>query len=233
MLAIRRFGKLSAAEALLLHAAHKGEFAVCGPTSKSDDQANNPSKADSWGPERVIRGELIRWLCVDQAAYILVDSRGIGIFAAKITGKIDLSYVTVLFPVQLFQCRLTDDAKLTHTRIPEFVLIGTRTRCLLAEGAEVKGNVILQNSFFAGEVRLIGAQIGNTLNCEGSTFSNSTDSAGCSDQGEEDSRGKAIRTDHIKVESGIFLRKGFRADGAVLLKIFNDMEKIKKIWCRH
>ncbi len=214
-LGIRRFGQLSKAETRLLSSAPKGEVAECGPSSLTGVPANDPAKADGWGPERVIRAELIRWLCTDQEAYTRVDARGLRIFAAKIVGKLDLSYATVPFAVRLDQCRLTDDVKLTYTKIPEVVLNGSRTRCLLAEGAEVKGNLLLKNGFFEGEVRLIGARIGDSLNCEGSTFSNT--SGECSDPREEKTRGRAIRADRIKVEGGIFLRKGFKADGEVML----------------
>src|SRR5260370_26716673 len=152
--AIRRFGKLSEAEKRLLYSAHNGETALCGPSSSVKDPENDPAKADGWGPERVIRADLIRWLCTNQEVDTRVDVRGLRVFAAKITGTLDISYATVPFPVCLYQCRLIDDAKLTHAKIPEIVLNGSRTRCLLAEGVEAKGNLLLQNNFFGeGEVR--------------------------------------------------------------------------------
>ena len=49
-LATERFGNLSKAEAKLLRAAAKGEFAYCGSSDKEDDPSNDPSKADEWGP---------------------------------------------------------------------------------------------------------------------------------------------------------------------------------------
>jgi hypothetical protein len=211
---IQRFGKLSEAESRLLYVAPRGEAAVCSYTSDPRDLANDPADSDNWGSERVIRAELIRWLCVDQAASNAVDRRGIRIFAAKITGKLDLSYSTVSFPLCLEQCRLTDDALLKGVKIPELILNGSHTRCLMAEEAEVKGNLLLQHGFTAdGEVRLIAAQIG-TLNCEGSSFSNS---GGCSDPSEEKHIREAIRADRMKVGGGVFFNKGFQADGEVSL----------------
>ena len=54
-----RFGELSQAELNLLRAAPKGEVAWCGPSAKGDDPANDPAKAEEWGPEREIRAEQI------------------------------------------------------------------------------------------------------------------------------------------------------------------------------
>lgn len=206
-LSIRRFGKLSKAERLLVNCASKGEIAQFGPDS-------DPAKANNWGSDRVIRAELIRWLCADREANKRVDTRGVRVISAKLTGKLDLSYATVPFPLYLQNCAFLDDAMFTGVKIVALCLNGSRTRCILAEEAEVKGSFLLQNGFWAdGEVRLMAAQIGGTLNCEGSTFSNSN---GCSDPREENNKGQAIRADRIKVEGGIFLRNGFCAHGEVM-----------------
>jgi hypothetical protein len=219
-LAVRRFGKLSAAETLVCYCARKGKTAGCGPNFDGNDVGNDPAQSENWGSERTIRAELISWLCVEPEPSGQVDRREVQVYGAKITDNLDLSYATVPFPLVLLRCLLTADAKLTHVRIPELALNGSHTRCLLAEGAEVKGNLLLQHGFSAdGEVRLIAAEIGSTLNCEGSTFSNpaGATSGACSDPREEHSRGKAIRADRIKVEGAIFLRKGFTAYGEVML----------------
>jgi hypothetical protein len=138
-LAHLRFGKLSEAEKRLLYSAHKGETAVCGVSSDIRHPTNDPAKADSWGDGRVIRAELIAWLCVDEAAHKKVDRRGVWAVGAKIIGELDLSYATIPFPLNLAGCRLTHDTKLTYAKIPELCLNGSRTRCLLAEGVDVKG----------------------------------------------------------------------------------------------
>ena len=109
---VQRFGNLSRAETALLNCAPTGKPAICGPNSHPDDVANNPAHSDNWGSERIIRAELIRWLCVDQTASNAVDRRGIWIFAAKIIGELDLSYATVPFPLRIEQCLLTDNALL-------------------------------------------------------------------------------------------------------------------------
>ena len=203
-LAQARFPELSQAELKLLRAAPKGEVAWCGPSAKDDDPANDPAKADEWGPEREIRADLIRWLCVDRDAASAIDPTGIQIHAASVTGALDLSFVSVPFPLGLSRCRLTDDADLTSTDLPALGLAGCRVLSVTADGANVKGSVFLRNGFSAeGEVRLLGAQIGGDLDCSG---------GGCRKPG-----GNSLSADQADVKGSIFLRDGFIAEGEVRL----------------
>jgi hypothetical protein len=197
-----RFGALSQAELKLLRAAPKGEVAWCGPNALDIDPANDPAKADEWGPGREIRADLIRWLCKDRDAATAVDPTGIQVHAARITGGLHLSYVSVLFPLSLCRCRLTDNANLISADLPALDLAGSWARSVTADGAHVRGAVFLNNGFRAeGEVRLLGAQIGGDLDCRRGTFKNP---------------GKGALSSHnAKVQGGIYLREGFSAEGAV------------------
>jgi hypothetical protein len=203
-LARARFPDLSQAELKLLRAAPKGEVAWCGPSRKDDDPANDPAKADEWGHEREIRADLIRWLCVDRDAASAVDPKGIQVHAARITGALDLSFVSVAFPLLMWRCRLTEDADLTSTDLPALNLAGSRVRSVTADGANVKGGIFLRDGFSAeGEVRLAGAQIGGGLDCSGGTLKNGA--------------GEALSADGATVKGSVFLRYGFSAEGEVRL----------------
>jgi len=198
-----RFGGLSQAEVALFRAAPRGEVAVCGPPDPKHPD-NDPAHADDWGPDREIRAELIRWLCVDAEARTRVDPRGIRVRAAKITGKLDLSFACVPFPLAFMRCRLTHDADLTSAEIPLLALPGTWVKSVSADRANVKGSVFLRDGFTAeGEVRLPGAQIGGVLACIGGTFKNAT--------------GSALNADGACVRGDVFLSGGFSAEGEVRL----------------
>jgi sRNA-binding regulator protein Hfq len=210
-LARARFPDLTAAEIKLVRAASKGEFAVCGPNVNWNDPANDSSEAEGWGPERQIRADLIRWLCVDRRAKKLVDPKGIQVFGAKIPDPLDLDNVTIPFRLALLKCRLMQALSLQDAQMPILVLQGTRVRSVTADRMIVKGSVFLRNGFHAeGEVRLLNARIGGVLDCGGARFENPPQ------KGREDS-GHALTADGAVVKGGVCLNKNFSAKGEVRL----------------
>src|ERR1700683_3703836 len=59
-----------------------GDFAHGGLGANSTDPTNDPAHADQWGPEREIRADLIRWLCVDPDASRMVEPAGLRILGS-------------------------------------------------------------------------------------------------------------------------------------------------------
>ncbi len=209
-LAVGKFAPLSEAEQKLLRAAPKGEVAVCGPNFDEKDTENDPAKAESWGEKREIRAELLRWLCVDRRARELVDPKGIWVHAAKISGKLDLSFVAVPFPLILIRCRVVEDADLSNVEIPALSLNGSWVRGIEADGARVKGGLFLRDGFHAAEgVRLLGAEIGGSLECDGSTFKNPA-------QKDVPGIGFALSADTIRITGSVFLSDGFSSEGGAI-----------------
>jgi len=209
-LARARFGEtLTPSELKLIRAAPnappKSYWAQCGPNLNDEDPNNDPSKADKeWGTEREIRAEVIRWLCVDEKAKHEVDPKGIWVYGAKVTGKLDLSSVIVPFPIVLRHCRLLQDARLFNSQLPLLSLEGSWVRVISADRLDVEGDVFLRNGFRAeGELRLLGAQIGGNLDCSSGKFINFP--------------GDALSADGMNVDGNVLLRDGFHAEGAVRL----------------
>ncbi len=84
-------------------------------------------------------------------------------------------------------------------------------KALNADRANVKDDVFLNEGFTAeGEVRLVGAQIGGSLDCSGGTFENPP-------QKDLPASGDALNADRVDVKGGVFLRDGFTAEGEVRL----------------
>ncbi len=229
-LARARFEDLSDAELKLLRAAPKGELAVCGPNAEDDDAANDPSNGDTWGAERAIHAELMRWLARDREAAERVDPKGLQIYGAKITGQLDLSLVVVPFALVLARCRLMENLSLTNAQIPVLALPGCRALSLTADRINVKGGIYLRQGFHAhGEVRLLGAQIGGDLDCSEGWFVNPLRTR--TTKGGKVERvpgtGMALNADGINVKGSVFLRQGFHAQGEVRLlgaKIGGDLD---------
>jgi len=189
-LAQAKFGKLSAAENLLLESVPSGDWANC---SKLNDKGDDPKEADKWGAERQIRAELVAWLCTNEQARKQVHPRGIQVYGADITGPLDLSFVNIPFGLGFQRCRLKDGINLLRAEVSQLDLRGSLVQAITADGLIVKNYVFLRNGFTAtGEVRLLEAQIGGDFDCSGGTFTNEG--------------GYALSADGINVKGGVFFR---------------------------
>ena len=213
-LAEARFPNLREAEFRVLRAAPAGEEAWCGSSQKDFDPSNDPAKANTWGNERSVRAELIRWLCIHRQAREHVDPRGLQIHGARIEGPLDLSFVRVRFPLSLQSCSFKGEIRLRFLRIPTISFNGSCARSINAECSKVKGSISFANGFCAdGEIQLAGTRIGNNLDCVAGRFRNFP--------------GKALRADRVKVRGSVFFRNGFSAEGEVRLfgaKIRGNLE---------
>jgi hypothetical protein len=103
-----RFGKLSLAEERLANAAAKGETADCITDLSADD--------------RIIRGDLLSWLCTDPSASAQLTYRGISIVGAEIQGKVDLEWARISFPIGAFECVFKDAIILSRSHITSLSL---------------------------------------------------------------------------------------------------------------
>jgi len=198
-------GTLSKAERRMLRVAPECQVGPCGPGSGEEHLANDPKGADSWDRDREVRAELIRWLCIDpQAAKILLPG-GIQAFAAKITGKLDLSYASIPFPIRLTRCYIVANCDLRFVNIPMVYLAGSITRGVDAARIQVRHHIFLNDGFSArGEVSLIEAEIGGNLSCEGGRFEN------------PDKKKTALIANGADIRGSVFFRDA-QSDGEVNL----------------
>jgi hypothetical protein len=209
---------LTPSEVSLLQAAPNGAFAACAPADAENEKdrpnpANDVSKAhtDAWSPDRKIRADLIRWLCVDRRAKDLVDPKGLRVSGAVIPDPLDLSFVTVPFPLTLERCRLLEASDMRAIDIPAINLEGTQVRSIDAESAKVKSSVELCNGFVSeGMVSLQGAEIDGELNCNRSKFGRPP--------ADGVARAFALRADYAVVKCGVSMADQFVAEGEVGLR---------------
>jgi hypothetical protein len=112
-----RFGVLTEAELRMLRAAPTRELAWASNSDDPDEPLNDLAKAENWGKERTIRAELLVWLLSDTEASELVHPSGVGVAAARIVGKLDLSYLEIAHPVTLLDCAISDGIDLSYARL--------------------------------------------------------------------------------------------------------------------
>ncbi len=183
----------------------KGEVAYYGE--------GDPSDADNWGDERVLKVNRIEWLCTDREAIKEVTRKGVQIIGARTEGELDLSFAKIGFPLAIMNSAMRDGMILRHCHLPALLLNGTFTGPIHADGIRVEHSLLMRGGFQArGEVRLVGAKIDGSLECDNSQFCNSG--------------GRALSADGIEVKGQVFLRSGFRSTGVVSLlgaKIGGDL----------
>ena len=198
-LAERKFGELTDAERLMFEKSEEGMPAECIFNGSTD-----PAEASGWDKARVIHANRIEWLCTDAQAKTRVTRRGIQVGAARIDGELDLDFARIPFPLVLLGCAFTDPINLRHAEVRGLYLDGTHTKSILADCVKVKGNVFLRDKFSAdGEVRLLNASIGGSLECDNATFSNPD--------------GYALNAGSMTIEGSVLFRDKFSAVGEVRL----------------
>ncbi|MGO9267444.1 MAG: hypothetical protein ACLQBA_21620 [Candidatus Binataceae bacterium] len=199
--------ELSHCERKLLRLAPIGKFAVCGPNMNDKDPQNDPSKSDKWAPSRQIRAELIRWLCVDEAARKLIDPKGIRIYGAKVMDPLDLDFVSVPFPIWIVKSRILSPMSLEEANIEALNMGGTWTGPITADRLTTRGPIFLRYGFHAeGGVDLQRATVGGDLDCHDAIFIKQ----------HPKTHGFALNADRIKVAGNIFLQNS-KATGEVWL----------------
>jgi hypothetical protein len=207
-LARSSFEKLSQAELEVLESSTFGRLAVCASQPISSIDAR---EGPTWGPERQIRGEVIRWLCVERGANSLIDPNGVQIVGARIVGHVNLFAATVPFPLRLQSCSFDNNLSMQCAEIPVLNLQGSWIPSLNADGIRVKHNLMLRNGFHAsGQVRLLAARIGGVLDCDGSRFENPHRLF-------VPQSGITLNADGAIIDGAVFLRNGFRSVGEARL----------------
>jgi len=113
--------------------------------------------------------------------------------------------------VRLLGAQIEGDLNCSGAMFENPAKAGGTGNALSADRAVIKGSVFLRNgSSTKGEVRLLGAQIGSNLDCEGATFENPPQNGAIGS-------GTALNMDHTLVKGSVFLRDGFSTNGEVRL----------------
>ena len=124
---------------------------------------------------------------------------------AKVGGHVLLNNCTAEGQVVLLAAEIAGTFECIGGKIqnPAIAWISESGRALQAQSVRVGGAVLLRKLVAEGEVRLWGAHIGPSLECDEGTFRNPG--------------GKALDADAMKVSGPVYFRNGFSAEGQVTL----------------
>ncbi len=199
-----RFGALSAAEEKLIELAPRRQFGWLGPSADDQSPLNDVAHAEKWGPERTVRAALLAWLTTDPQASRLVHPSGIGFGGARISGELDLSYLTSDKPISLIHSYLPDGIDLSYSHLKSFELRSSRARAIDGDLATIDGDVLLSFSSF-GEVTFFRTRIGGSLDCAGSRFKGAGDDT--------------VSVIDARIGGDALFHNGFSTDGTVDVRL--------------
>ena len=184
------------------------KFARCWATGKSCviGDGKLPEKAIQSGEGvNVVRGEVIRFFAYGGNEENSVSVPMVHLLGGWIAGNLTLKDVKIPYALTFGNCHFDASVAMEHTECVALSLNGSR----LAQGLSVdhltaKGDVNLSENFFSeGGVRLMSASIGGNLNCSGGKF--------------HTSNGDALFAYRLKAQGGVYLCRGFSAEGGVSL----------------
>jgi len=162
-----RFGALTDAELRMLRAAPTRQLAWASKSEDPEAKINDLAKAESWGKERTVRADLLAWLLSDAEASKLVHPSGVGLAAARIVGRLDLSYLEVIHPLTLFDCSIPDGIDLSHARIDSLDLRRSWTGTIDGDLSTVHGDLLFRLGRY-DSISLFRSEIGGNLDCSAS-----------------------------------------------------------------
>ncbi len=230
----RTFPNLSTCEAVTLYAAARGENAICAPGLRDLDHVdlknpdNNPADGFKWAPDRSVRADLLRWMLTDGEARKYLDPSGIQIRGARISGLLNLSFITIPAQLGLNYCFLPGGLDLGSAKAPGISILNSYSGPAEFGSIDVDGSlVLLYDTFYAGNappdaavVDLTDARLG-FLNLGTSRIF-----AG------DRPHGAALAADLLNVRGSVFIRNWFVTDGIIRMNDANigvdlDMSDIR------
>jgi hypothetical protein len=209
-----QLGKLKTAEFKLFQSITKGK-----PIAYPKNDSNS-------GDEGVVRGEVIRWLCLEPEVWKLCLPTGIDVTGARIIGSLDLSYTDIGIPLRFCACYFEEPLHLKQAKLKSLDLSGTHIEAkdiivsserdasptsIYAEKLSVTGSVCLSDGFHAnGCISLVGASIDGDLEC-------SRESKIINEVKSENQNEDALFAQNLNVKGNIFLSNGLQITGEVNL----------------
>lgn len=190
---LAEFRPLYPGEKKLLKACQAGNICALGTKCPKLASHNN-----------TIRASFIRFLALGGDEKAPVHEHGVQLLGAWIEGALDLNGTTLPVGLSLTSSNFSITPTLHDAQVHGTLnLSGSIVPGIWADRALIKGAVFLNDLSSNGEIRLLGAQIGGSLDCIDSKF--------------DGKDGIALSADGAVINGDVTLRSGFSAVGEVRL----------------
>ncbi len=192
---------LSEPERLLWQAFPRGAWV---DLRTGDPAGDDPQGASRWGPERVIRAEVIRALLLGAGEAEPGQVPAVRLRGALITGRLDLIGATVAHALVCDYCCFTEKPRLVDSSVQTVRITGSLLPGLNAARMRLSGILDLQRSQIPGMIRIEQARVAGQV---------------CLSRAEigADGTPSAVAAGGLTVDGG-FDGVGLRADGPVVLE---------------
>jgi hypothetical protein len=164
---------------------------------------SNPANGAGWGGDRLVRARLLYELLTGRSGPENARPRALRLAGARISGTLDLEAATLTFPLTLSDCFFEEPVGLRQAQTLAIRLSGSQLPGLDAEQLATRNDLELDEAAIQGEVNLLGARIGGSLQLSGATLDNPD--------------GTALNANRLVVEQSMYCREGFSARGTVNL----------------
>jgi hypothetical protein len=113
--------------------------------------------------DRVVRGEVIRFLLLGGVAVEAGDLPALWLTGAHITGVLVLEHADIVVPISLHECRFDERMSVFGSHLRRLSLDGSVMPGLMASMATFDASLGLTGCRSTGEISLVGAGIGGAL----------------------------------------------------------------------
>ena len=174
-----------------------------GGICKISDERPSPSIDGTKQPNVTIRSEVIRFFALGGSEEFPVKGNGIFVHGAFIPNRLSLFFADIPYALSFMSCYFAQNISVVNAKCRAIYLNGSHlAQGLSGDGVRTDGDFFLRQNLSAeGEVRIVGARIGGTLDCDNGKFNNR--------------QGYAIRASGIHVKADVFMRNNFSAEGRV------------------
>ena len=153
----------------------------------------------------MVRSEVIRFFAYGGNEENPVLGAEICLLGAWISGNLNLTHASIPYALMFGKCHFAASVMMLYMKCAALYLNGScLVQGLLADGLTTKSSVNLRDGFSAkSRVRLLGANIGGSLECVGGKFQNLG--------------GEALSADRLTTKGNVHFQDGFSAEGEVRL----------------
>ncbi|WP_407564238.1 hypothetical protein [Streptomyces sp. 184] len=169
-----------------------------------DPAADDPAGGAGWGPERVVRAEVVAALLLGAREAESGYTAGVQLTGARIVGNLSLDHAEIHQHLRITDCSFENSVDLYGARTRQLTFNGSHLPGLLASHLWVEGPLRMTGCTTTGKIRLVATRIAGTLILAGARL-----------HGPD---GEALNATRLQVDNDILMGDGFTASGTIVLR---------------